>query len=161
MVSFSTVGAFDGMACGYSSSNTNMQECGDCSNRLPFRVELAVFALKSRVTPCVVRKSQPKITGVDNFSTTTKVWSTVMMPRSKLTVMVPRGVNFLPSAFIRVIVPDFTRSACRERSACMTEQDAPESSNINVSKLFILPATQAVLMVLECEGESAGKQSTV
>ena len=43
----------------------------------------------------------------------------------------------------------------------MTEQDAPESSNINVSQLFILPATQAVLMVLECEGESAGKQSTV
>jgi len=43
----------------------------------------------------------------------------------------------------------------------MTEQDAPESSNICVSQLFILPATHAVLILLEFEGESAGKQSIV
>ena len=42
MVSFSTAGAFDDMACGCSSSNINIQGCSDCSNRLPFRVELAV-----------------------------------------------------------------------------------------------------------------------
>ena len=43
----------------------------------------------------------------------------------------------------------------------MTEQDAPESSNICVSQLFILPATHAVLILLEFEGKSADKQSIV
>ena len=109
----------------------------------------------------MVRKSQPKITGVDKCSTTTRVWSTLMMPKSNFAVVVPRGVNFLPSAFISVIVSDFTKSARRMWSTCMTEQDAPESSNICVSQLFILPTTQAVLIALECEGDSAGKQSMV
>ena len=79
------------------------------------------------------RKSQPKITCTDNSSTTTKVWSAVMIPRSKFEVVVPKGVNFLPSAFISVIVSDFTISVYGKWSACMTEQDAPESSNICVS----------------------------
>ena len=54
-----------------------------------------------------------------------------------------------------MIVSDFTKSARRVWSACMTEQDAPESSNSCVSQLFILPTTQAVLIALECEGDSA------
>ena len=43
----------------------------------------------------------------------------------------------------------------------MTEQDTPESSNICASQLCILPAIHAVLTVLECKGNSAGKQSMV
>ena len=109
----------------------------------------------------MVRKSQPKITGFDKCSTTTRVWSTLMMPKSILAVLVPSGVSILPSAFIRVPVSDFLKSASKVWSACMTEQDAPESSNICVSQLFILPATHAVLILLEFEGKSAGKQSIV
>ena len=54
-VSVSTARAFDGIACGHSSSNINMQECGDCKRRLSCKAELAVwkvFVLKSRITPC-------------------------------------------------------------------------------------------------------------
>ena len=67
------------IACGRSLSITNMQEFVALSMSFPqifgFLEQLNVQWSKSMTTPCLVRKSQLRITGTDRRSTTMKRWS--------------------------------------------------------------------------------------
>ena len=69
----------EGIACGRSLSITNMQEFVALSMSFPrtfgFLEQLNVQWSKSMTTPCLVRKSQPRMTGTDRQSTTMKRWS--------------------------------------------------------------------------------------
>ena len=84
-----------GMACGNSSSKVSLlQALAAVSNFswIPgFVLQYAVTLPKSMVILCFIRKSQPKMTGVDRLSSTMKVCSTWGFPRLTDIRDVPQG----------------------------------------------------------------------
>lgn len=114
------------------------------------------------MTLCFIRKSQPKITGVDKLSSTRKVCSACRFPRLTDSRDVPKGWVCLPSA-LTSSTPCMGCKLVKGMSLPeMTEQEAPESNRIGVRQLLIDPltlATVGVCVFLLCA--RVGKYSVV
>ena len=134
-----------GIASGHSSSMVIV-----CSGWVvfvgsSFKTSSGVWALwnvqrsKSNTYPWFIKKSHPRITGVDRWSTTTNVCAVENLPRLIVIVATPQGATSLPSALTSLVVCAGAMCAWVACGFEITEQDAPESSSIRVLRLLTMP----------------------